>query len=341
MRQGMKRPLEEAITVWEQTMGGEWGVSGQSSISGDRVCFQVLPQSGTNRARMWTEKRWAYQIDVSAGTDVNSWPMTLIKGVPNDLPVNPFYRKSTIILRVIDKGEFTRRPQGGDNNPQRVRFEGEPRFGGPPFAVGVYEISQKQWELVMGYNPSRIKSETAPVDNITWAEVRGGQWPGGKPATNSFIGRLNARIPAHLQCDLPTEAQWEYVCRAGSEGDLNNYTILKPDSSGWDANLDALAWYLGDMPRPVGGKLPNRWGLFDMHGNVAEWCLSWEGAYPATNLVVAPVGASTGVCRVVRGGHYASRSGECAAGQRAGAAPAEARPTTGFRIVMNNPAGIL
>ena len=116
---------------------------------------------------------------------------------------------------------------------------------------------------------NNFSGDTLPVEMVSWNDIRGGTWPGGTPGTTTFMGILGAKTG--LVCDLPTEAQWEYACRAGTTTAYNN---------GSDSDLDPLGWYSSNSnstTHEVGTKTPNAWGLYDMHGNVSEWCLDWQG----------------------------------------------------------------
>jgi formylglycine-generating enzyme required for sulfatase activity len=179
------------------------------------------------------------------------------------------------------------------------------------FYIGVFEMTQKQWELVMGNNPSDYKSDTRPVECVSYDDIRGtglgAGWPTGGHAVDadSFLGRLRAKTG--LLFDLPTEAQWEYACRAGTTTDLNSgKDITKTgkcpnmaEAGRYSYNGDDGKGGYGEHTK-VGCYLPNAWGLYDMHGNVYEWCLDRYGAYPV--VAVDPVGSASGSNRVCRGG---------------------------------------
>ncbi len=163
------------------------------------------------------------------------------------------------------------------------------------FWMAKTEVTQAQWSAVMGSNPSTFKGDNLPVENISWFDAQ------------EFIKKVNGsgEIPAGWKVCLPTEAQWEYACRAGEKG---------PFSGG---SIDEVAWYdenSGIKTYPVGTKKQNAWGLHDMHGNVSEWCLDWYGnELPGGT---DPLGHSSGVRRVLRGGSLNHGADGCRAANR-------------------------
>jgi formylglycine-generating enzyme required for sulfatase activity len=153
-----------------------------------------------------------------------------------------------------------------------------------PFYMGVTEVTQAQYEAVMGTNPSDFKGPTNPVDKVSWNEAV------------EFCRRLSEKTRKTVR--LPTEAEWEYACRAGSK---TRFSFGDSDSI-----LGDYAWYRsnsGSKPHPVGQKKPNAWGLYDMHGNVWEWCADRYGPY-SSEASTDPQGAGSGSARVVRGGSW-------------------------------------
>jgi formylglycine-generating enzyme required for sulfatase activity len=170
-----------------------------------------------------------------------------------------------------------------------------------------YETTQEEYQTVMGNNPSYFTGDLkCPVEQVTWYD-----------ATN-YCGKLTAkeravgRLPAGYEYRLPTEAEWEYACRAGtttrfSYGDDPSYT-----------QLGEYAWYAlnsGNTTHPVGVKKPNAWGLYDMHGNVWEWCGDWYDPYPGGS-VTDPRGPHTGSFRVDRGGGWYDGARRCRSAYR-------------------------
>ena len=149
-----------------------------------------------------------------------------------------------------------------------------------PFYLGKYEVTQEQWESVMGNNPSsRTKGAKLPVTDVSWEDCQ------------EFIKKLNASTKGGYR--LPTEAEWEYACRAGTTTAYSYGDSLTKT----DANIDGLSI------SAVGSYKPNSFGLYDIHGNVWEWCEDWYGDYPA-GAVTDPKGPAKGEYRVLRGGSF-------------------------------------
>jgi len=150
------------------------------------------------------------------------------------------------------------------------------------FLIGKYEVTQEQWEALMGKNPSINVGPKLPVTNVSWHECQ------------DFITVLNSKTKGGYR--LPTESEWEYACRAGT----TTATAFGETITSKDANYDESKI---DKPVPVGGYKPNAFGLHDMHGNVWEWCSDWYANYPE-GLLVDPVGPKEGARRVLRGGSF-------------------------------------
>lgn len=180
------------------------------------------------------------------------------------------------------------------------------------FYLGKYEVTQGQWKSVMGNNPSSFKNcgDKCPVENVSWEDVQ------------EFIKKLNAKGEGTYR--LPTEAEWEYAARAGS---TTKYSFGDSENS-----LVNYAWYssnAGGKTNEVGLKQPNKWGLYDMHGNVGEWCADWYESYPNASVTV-PRSSN----RMIRGGGGSSAARELRSAYRLGNLPSIRGNFLGFRLVM-------
>jgi len=210
--------------------------------------------------------------------------------------------------------------------------------------LGKYEVTQAQYEAIMGENPSYFKGADLPVEQVTWNNaVKFCEWLTAQE-------RAAGRLPEGYEYTLPTEAQWEYACRAGTTTAFNNGTNIPTMLQCEDKpcpNLDEVGWYgynsggydsdgnwtENGKTFPVGQKKPNAWGLYDMHGNVYEWCLDWYGAYPASS-VTDPKGASSGSRRVLRGGSWYYCAYRCRSASRDYGNPDRRDYDFGFRVAL-------
>jgi formylglycine-generating enzyme required for sulfatase activity len=180
------------------------------------------------------------------------------------------------------------------------------------FFMGIHPVTQAQWKAMMGTNPSHFKGVNRPVESVSWDDCR------------EFCEKITAVLKGRVTVRLPTEAEWEYACRAGTK---TGYW-----SGNDDAALDRVGWYSANCSetQPVGQLAPNAWGLFDVHGNVWEWCSDWFGPYSA-NEQTDPIGQSSGDSRVLRGGSWYYGSGHCRAAYRFRNVP-QLRYNIGFRV---------
>jgi formylglycine-generating enzyme required for sulfatase activity len=203
------------------------------------------------------------------------------------------------------------------------------------FWIAKYQVTQLQWRAVMGSNPSHFIGDDLPVENVSWQDICGvSQRSGG------FLNQIKSTAPGGLRFDLPTEAEWEYACRAGTVTALNHGHNLT-GKDGECSYLNDVAWYLGNgasKTHPVGQKMPNAWGLYDMHGNVWELCADSFGNYPRGE-VTDPTGPDTESARVPRGGGWSSQPGKCRSAFRGASLSSERSGWNGLRLILRHAEG--
>ncbi len=280
----------------------------------------------------WSEK-WSSEAFVrvetapQGETRVLTSPMVIEEAITSDgSGVTDLATGATVFMtppkapQAFDGIEFVQIPAGSftmgspENEAGRGAGEAQRRVTlSQGFWLGKYEVTQAQWTRVMGSNPSDFEGDNRPVDFVSW------------DAAQQFISKLNKTASGPYR--LPTEAEWEYACRAGStwafaygnrDGPLNNYSWYSANS--------------GRNTHAVGRKKPNAWGLYDMHGNVWEWCQDWYGDYPVGD-ATDPAGPSSGQLRVLRGGSWAVSAINCRAAYRPRNTPGYRYISAGFRVV--------
>lgn len=242
-------------------------------------------------------------VDLSGGDNALSYPVTFMNTPPSDGFNTDEYKTTKLVLRRIEEGTFLM----GTNKVQVTLTR--------PYYMGLFEVTQKQYSLVMGSNPSKFSGDKRPVEQVSWNTIQG-----------SFWRRLCSRTG--LAFNLPTEAQWEYACRAGttttySYGESANgkYMWCRSNSS--------------SQTHDVGTTLPNGWGLYDMHGNVAEWCHDWWAWHSSLSGGTDPTGPSSGEYRMLRGGGGWSDAKECTSSARSGHdSPSSEFYGSGFRLII-------
>jgi len=181
--------------------------------------------------------------------------------------------------------------------------------------------SQAFWEAVTGENPSHFRGDDLPIEQVSWEDV------------GSFLETLNGLRPG-LGARLPTEAEWEYACRAGTTTPFSFGDQITTDQVNYDGNAPYAGGVKGKYRAktvPVTDLPANAWGLYQMHGNVWEWCSDWFGKYPA-EAMTNPVGPDTGAYRVVRGGSWIYDARIARAAGRVAVHPSLRSPDLGFRF---------
>ena len=269
-------------------------------------------------------------VDMSGGRSAARWPVSYLDEVPSGGWTDE-YKTEKLVLRYIPAGSFimggraTDYPGAVNTNLHMVTLTKD-------FYMGVFEVTQRQWELVMGNRPSAFSNETCyatrPVERVSYADIRGGMkgitWPESKDVDeSSFMGQLRKKTGL-AGFDLPTEAQWEYACRAGTTTALNSgkdvsSIAANPEAdevarygynSGWWAQNRKFSEYFSTNTTAVGtakvgSYSPNNYGMYDMHGNVWEWCLNIFTTGNVSDESVNPKGSTVNTdFRSVRGGSY-------------------------------------
>lgn len=261
-------------------------------------------------------------IDLSEGANATNYPLTYLDAEPRN-GWSDEYKTEKLVLRLIEPGTFVMGHLAESNNkPHDVTLT-------KPYYIGVFEITQMQYELVTGGDhyeefQRRDSLGTKPVAKISYDLIRGrsedSKWLNSQddiPTASSFIGKLRTRTG--MDFDLPTEAQWEYACRAGT---TTKYY--------WGNSMDEdYAWfYPEECTHPVGEKKPNSWGLYDMSGNVAEWCLDKYSSMDEYSSL------TPGTYRVFRGGSYRNIDRHCTSSFRSCSDPSMGFKLTNFDIFI-------
>lgn len=302
-------------------------------------------------------------IDLAGGSGASSYPVKYLNSEPNG-GWTEGYKGDKLVLRRIEPGTFMM----GSPVTELGRNDGETLHEvtlTQAFYIGVFEVTQKQWQNIMGTLPAHNRGDYRPVEGVTFPMLRGQIKGSGWPKDNlvdadSFMGVLRAKTG--MVCDLPTDAQWEYACRAGTTTALHNGKDAT--SMGECPNMSEVGRYKHNQTDGKGGYekhtivgcyLPNAWGLYDMHGNVWEWCLDLTSPDLGVIAATDPAGPSVGTRgreddqaaklkrrmgadaadrRVVRGGCWSYGVNGCRSAFRSSSNPNGNHSTLGFRLVV-------
>ncbi len=268
-------------------------------------------------------------IDLSAGAKADKYPVSYMDASPEGGFNKDEYKTTKLVLRRITPGKFK---MAGKYSVMLTKS----------YYIGIFEVTQKQFELVTGMQPSHwANNGLRPVEQVSYDMIRGtesgSKWPSSSAVDPlSFMGML--RMRTELNCDLPTSAQWEYACRAGTESLYNNggntiYDLMAVGRCRDNSNDSKGGNRIHHTH--VGLYRPNAWGLYDMHGNVWEWCLDWSGHLSGGT---DPKGPSKGTIRVIRGGSWFDGGAEaekrCSSSGFSECSPRSAAHTLGFRLCV-------
>ncbi len=277
-------------------------------------------ESLVGNARIWKKERRTAGLSLVAMVAVFVWLLpgcvwrqpsaSLGSGRVGTRLLFPIGGGQTITVKYIPAGTFTMGSPAGETNSSTDETQHQVTLT-KAFWLGRTAVTQSQWRAVMGTNPSGFIGDDLPVETVSWNDAM------------EYCRKLNGMglLPSGWKFALPTEAQWEYACRAGTNGP-------------YAGDLDDMAWYSGNSggkTHPVATKKPNAWGLYDMHGNVEQWCADWYGTYPS-DAVTDPSGPSTGLLRVSRGGGWHPGGTYCRSAFRSWGAPDYQNGSIGFRV---------
>ncbi len=288
-------------------------------------------------------------VDLSEGPAATHYSISYTNAAPES-GWSDEYKATALVLRRIPGGDFLMGSPTNELGREPDEFQHPVRLT-KDYYIGVFEVTQMQWNQVMDTWPSYFRNSAyrafRPVEQVRYRDIRGASAGAGWPTNNqvdanSFMGRLRAKTGQMF--DLPTEAQWERAGRAGTATALNSgYNLTSTNN---DAHMEEVGRYsynggadyaqYGDASvgsADAGSYLPNAWGLYDMHGNVWEWCLDWYGAnYSAST--VDPVGAASGSARVFRGGGWFDPAWYCRSAGRSGSSSTNQSGELGFRVAL-------
>ena len=321
-----------------KTLTGE-GASGAVKAGTHRMTWNAAKDMPNFHSSSFSVKMTAISgaapyivIDLSGGANATNYPVRFSAAGPN--LDDDTCRTTELWLRLILPGTFTM----GSPSTELGHLSTETQHSvtiSKPFYLGVFEMTQKQYQLVTDSTPSSYRGDTRPVEYVSYYDIRG--WERLPSDRRSFLGKIRERTALNL--DLPTEAMWEYACRAGTTTALNNGKDL--ESTSQDSAMAEIGRYsynqsdgrggYSSYHTKVGSYRANAWGLYDMHGNVWEWCLDCYGNY-ATGAQTDPVDATSGSDRVRRGGGWRGSANYCRSASRRGIYPNDGYNYIGFRL---------
>jgi len=310
------------VTVRGSSDGGRNYRLPMKTVSGD-VGNDVLP--GSNKKIIWKALKDAEELE----GDEFVFEVEAVSG-----PGKEFVNSIGMKFVYIQPGTFMM--GSPSNEPKRESDERQHKVTlTKGFYMGTTEVTQGQWREIMGNNPSRFKGDNLPVEQVSWNDCR---------ALQEFIWKLNQQEGLNQpyvgnRYRLPTEAQWEYACRAGTTTPFYTGNCISTDQANYNGNHPMPSCSKGMYRKKtveVASFSPNAWGLYDMHGNVWEWCEDrYEKNYPSGH-VTDPKCPSSGTARVLRGGSWYDYAGFVRSANRSGNDPGLRYDNYGFRVVRAN-----
>ena len=289
-------------------------------------------------------------VDLSGGASASSYPVTYTDDIPEGGWNVDEYKTSKMVFRLISPGTFSMGSPVGEVGRQSNKEQQHEVTLTKSFYIGVFEVTQEQYKNLTGnYSPSYSSGNKVPACSVSFDSLRGSnegaKWPASAGVdSTSILGKLREKT-SDLHFDLPTEAQWEYACRANTTTALNSgKNLIYEDDE--DPNMNEVGRYDCSPVygiATVGSYIPNSWGLYDMHGNAGEWCLDWwdDNNYEST-AQTDPKGPTEpkinpmygGYDRMYRSGAYNQFAGNCRSASRNHNPTAMNYPSNGFRLVL-------
>lgn len=268
------------------------------------------------RKTQTTQRKETQQMKTTQAAPKKTQPARQAQQKPAASTSRPKLTLSNLMSNMVyvEGGTFT---MGATSEQQSPDSDEKPthRVSLSSYYIGKYEVTQALWKAVMGSNPSKWKGENLPVENVSWNDCQ------------TFLRKLNAMTGKNFR--LPTEAEWEYAARGGNRSRGYQYS--------GSYIIGDVAWYTdnsGSKTHPVGTKAPNELGIYDMSGNVWEWCHDWKGSY-SSSAQTNPTGPSSGSYRVFRGGGWSSYAGGCCVANRGFYTPGIGDNNLGLRLALS------
>ena len=347
------------VTEWETAPSTEAGEQTAVWDAKDFIAAVANPADYTFALSVGAEAEAKYLV-----IDLSNGSKTYLADVPEGGWTDEYKTTKLVLRKILGEGETATFTMGSPTT-EAGRIDNETQHSvtlTKPYWMGVFEFTQGQWAAVKGSSPScTFSGATRPVETVAWADLKGAITSYGETSAtgSSFFGTLRSLVGSEPGLNLPTEAEWEYACRAGTTSAFNDGSELTASDTRKSTALDAIAVYdnnSGETTAVVGTKAPNAWGLYDMHGNVREWCHDQSverttdatdlGSAAATDPVASSVSSSSNPYRVTRGGSWYNYANGCRSARRTarfqenGTATVSGESYTGFRVAAREFAGV-